>query len=80
MRVPKQLRDGDRDDTVIRQMENDDDGSIITVDFGSDAADMAVDVVGETVIVVTGDQQFEFDLPAGASDVTANNGVLTIRE
>ncbi|WP_293027654.1 hypothetical protein [Natronococcus sp.] len=79
MRVPKQLRDGHTDDAVVREME-DEDGSVITVDFGSDAADMSVDVVDETVIVVMDDRQFQFDLPAGASEVTANNGILTISE
>lgn len=79
MRVPKQLRDGHTDDAVVRELD-DEDGSMITVDFGSDAADMSVDVVGETVIVVMDDRQFQFDLPAGANEVTANNGILTISE
>lgn len=79
MRLPKQLREANRDGTVVRQTEYG-DGSVITVDFGPDAADMAVDVVGEMVIVVTDDRQFEFELPAGANDVTVNNGVLTITE
>lgn len=79
MRVPKQLRDGHTEDAVVRQIE-DDGGSTIMVDFGPDAADMSIDVVDETVIVVTNDRQFEFDLPAGANEVTVNNGVLTISE
>ncbi|ELY55156.1 DUF7127 family protein [Natronococcus jeotgali] len=79
MRVPKQLRDGHTDDAVVRQTEAE-DGSVITVDFGSDAADMAVDVVDDRVLVVMDDRQFEFELPAGASEVTANNGILTISE
>lgn len=79
MRVPKQLRDGHTDDAVVREVEGE-DGSVIIVDFGSDAADMSVDVVGETVIVVMDDRQFQFELPAGASGVTANNGILTISE
>jgi hypothetical protein len=79
MRVPKQLRGGHTDDAVVRELD-DEDGSVITVDFGSDAADMSVDVVDETVIVVMDDRQFQFDLPAGATEVTANNGILTISE
>ncbi|TYL36689.1 hypothetical protein CV102_20635 [Natronococcus pandeyae] len=79
MRVPKQLRDGHTDDAVVRQIE-DDGASAITVDFGPDAADMSIDIIDDTVIVVTSDRQFEFDLPAGASDVTVKNGVLTISE
>jgi hypothetical protein len=79
MRVPKQLRDGHTDDAVVRELD-DEDGSVITVDFGPDAADMSVDVVDDRVLVVMDDRQFEFELPAGASEVTANNGVLTISE
>ena len=79
MRVPKQLRDGHTDDAVVRQIE-DESASAITVDFGPDAADMSIDVVDETVIVVTNDRQFEFDLPTGANDVSVRNGVLTISE
>ncbi|MDG5759792.1 hypothetical protein QA600_10615 [Natronococcus sp. A-GB1] len=79
MRVPKQLRDGHTEDAVVREIE-DENGNVITVDFGSDAADMSVDVVDETVIVVMDDRQFQFDLPAGATEVSANNGILTISE
>lgn len=79
MRVPKQLRDGHTDDAVVRQIE-DNGASAITVDFGPAAADMSIDIIDETVIVVTNDRQFEFDLPAGADDVTVKNGVLTISE
>lgn len=79
MRVPKQLRDGHTDDAVVREMDGE-DGCVITVDFGSDAADMSVDVVDDRVLVVMNDRQFEFELPAGATEVTANNGVLTITE
>ena len=79
MRVPKQLRDGHTDDAVVRELEYD-GKNVITVDFGSEAADMSVDVIDETVIVITDDRQFEFELPAGATDVTVNNGILTISE
>jgi hypothetical protein len=79
MRVPKQLRDGHTEDAVVREIERD-GKNVITVDFGADAADMSVDVINEMVIVVAKDRQFEFELPEGASDVTANNGILTISE
>lgn len=79
MRVPKQLRDADRHEAVVRTHEYD-DASVIAVDFGTDAAEMTIDVLDETVIVVSGDRQFEFELPADADDVSINNGVLTITD
>jgi single-stranded DNA-specific DHH superfamily exonuclease len=79
MRVPKQLRDSHTEDAIVRELERD-GKNVITVDFGSDAADMSVDVVDDLVIVITDDRQFEFELPAGATDVSVNNGVLTISE
>ncbi len=52
------------------------DGVEFVADLGP-GADAAVDAVGDTVIVVAGDQQHEIDGLAGAS-VSINNGVLTI--
>lgn len=79
MRVPKQLRDVDRHGATVRTYDYD-DNAVIAVDFGVGAGDITIDVVDGTAIVVTGDEQFEFELPADASDVTVNNGVLTITE
>ncbi|MGQ3412797.1 DUF7127 family protein [Natrinema sp. LN54] len=78
MKVPQSLENVDRD-AVIRTFEYG-DGSIIAVDFGSSAADTSVDIVGSTAIIVADGEQFEFELPPEASDVSARNGVLTIEE
>ncbi|GAB7019074.1 DUF7127 family protein [Halostagnicola bangensis] len=79
MRVPKQLRDVDRHGATVRTYNYDDSG-VIVVDFGATASDITVDVVDGTAIVVTDDEQFEFELPADASEVSVNNGILTITE
>lgn len=79
MKVPDPLRTASSEDVVVRSVEYDDE-SVIAVDFGTAAADVSVDVVGSTTIVVTDGDQFEFELPPEASDVTARNGVLTITE
>lgn len=78
MRVPQPLKDVDEHRATVRTYE-DEDGGAIVVDFGPAASDLAVDIVGNTVIV-TDDEQVEFELPTGASDVSINNGVLTITE
>ena len=62
-------------DAAIRRFDY---GDVTT--FAADlGVDGTVDVVGDTAIVVTGDDQFDLTLPDGES-VTAfiNNGVLTI--
>ena len=42
--------------------------------------DASLDVVGNTAIVVAGDRQFEFEIPADATEVTTNDGMLIIKE
>ena len=37
-------------------------------------------VVADAAIVVADDQQFEFEVPASASEITVNDGILTIKE
>lgn len=56
------------------------DGTVIAVDFGTAAADSTAEVVDGTVIVVIGDDQHEFELPAAVNDAQAfiKNGVLSI--
>ncbi|MCU4740233.1 Hsp20/alpha crystallin family protein [Halobacteria archaeon AArc-m2/3/4] len=69
-----------RDDgQMVRQYEYDDE-SVLAVDFGPQDADASVDVVDDTVIVVVGDEQQEFDLPENTASAQAfmQNGVLTI--
>ncbi|WP_226004831.1 DUF7127 family protein [Natrinema salinisoli] len=78
MKVPQSLRNVDQD-AVVRTFDYD-DGSVIAVDFGTAAADISIDVVGSTAIIVADGEQFEFELPPEASDVSVHNGVLTIDE
>jgi len=54
------------------------DGDVaFMADLGpSEAA--AVDVVGETVIVVTGEEQYDIDVDAEDAQAFIKNGVLTI--
>lgn len=55
-----------------------DDRSVLAADFGP-AADATVDVVGDTIIVVADDEQYEFDVGDGADvDVSIHNGVMTV--
>ena len=50
----------------------------LVADFGA-AAEGSVDLVGETAIVVVGDDQYEFEVPAGVTTrASMNNGVLTV--
>lgn len=53
------------------------DGTLLALDLGS--VEGSVDVVDGTLIVVTGEDQYEFDLPADASARAAiNNGIVTV--
>ncbi|MFC7009050.1 DUF7127 family protein [Halalkalicoccus salilacus] len=79
METPHELRTVDQRDGHVRTRRYD-DGSVIVADFGADAGEISVDVVGDTAIVVAGDQQIEFELPEGADEISVNNGVLTIEE
>ena len=54
-----------------------DDRTVIAADFGPATAP-TVDVVDGTVIVVAGDDQREFDVPAGDVETFTRNGVVTI--
>lgn len=78
MEAPAQLRsaaDEEEEITIARRAYEDRD--VIAIDFGPDV-DATVDVVGDTAIVVAGDRQFEFEVPAEATEVTANDGILQI--
>jgi len=79
MKPPRSLQNVDQYDAVVRTVEYD-DGTVIAIDFGHTGGELGVDVVGETAIVVTDDEQFEFDLPDEASSVAEHNGVVTIEE
>ncbi|GAB3674398.1 DUF7127 family protein [Halopiger thermotolerans] len=64
---------------VARRYEYD-DATVLAVDFGTGVTDASVDLVDDTVIVVVEDEQYEFELPEGASDAHTfiKNGVLTV--
>ena len=54
------------------------DAVVLAADFGP-AADATVDVVGDTIILVAGDEQYEFEVAADREPrVAVNNGVLTV--
>ena len=69
-----------RNDGQVARQYDYDDGTVLAVDFGTDASDASVDLVDGTVIVVYDDEQYEFELPDGASDAHTfiKNGVLTV--
>lgn len=79
METPHELRAVDERNGPVRTRTYD-DGSVIVADFGADAGELTVDVVGDTAIVVADDRQVEFELPEGADEISVNNGVLTIEE
>jgi hypothetical protein len=67
-----------RNDGTLRRYRYD-DNTIFAADLGTtDKA--SVDIVDQTAIVVVGDEQFEFEVPAEDGDVQTalNNGILTI--
>ena len=80
MDAPTQLRSAAerRDDVAIARREYP-DGTVVTVDFGA-GVEASLDVVGGRAIVVAGDRQFEFEVPAGATEMTTNGGMLRIEE
>lgn len=80
MDTPRKLRTAarQRDDVSIAR-RNVDGSKELTIDFGR-GVDAKLDVLGDTAIVVAGDEQYEFEVPREASEITANDGFLIIRE
>lgn len=78
MRTPQELRISAQQDTVVAEYDYAGE-SLIAVDFGQTHTDLDVDIVGDTAIVTTDGNQFDFELPRETNDVTVNNGILTIR-
>lgn len=68
------------DDPVVRRYEYD-DHVVLAADLGP-TGDASVDVVDGTAIVVVdaleGDEQYEFDVPAGEAAASISNGVVTV--
>lgn len=80
METPPELEAaaGEKDDVSITNREYGDE-QVIAVDFGPTGDKPSLDVVDDTAIVVVGGEQFEFDIPTGATDVTVNDGIVTIK-
>lgn len=66
-------------DQLARKYEYD-DGSVIAIDLGTTVPEPSVDVVDDTVIIVSDDEQYELNLPIEQTDAHTfiKNGVLTI--
>lgn len=64
------------DDGVPVSRVSTEDGTRVVVDFG-EVSSSAVDIVGETAIVIADGEQFELSVPADAQ-AFITNGVLTI--
>jgi uncharacterized protein YraI len=62
-------------DGIVRQYEYDDE-TVFVADFGP--VEGGVDVVGGTAIVVVDDEQYEYEVPEGASRAIMNNGIVTV--
>ena len=79
METPAELEDaaGEREEITTTEREYDEE-SIVAVDFGPTGGEPAVDVIDGAAIVFVDDEQYEFEMPPGANDVTVNGGVLTI--
>jgi hypothetical protein len=69
------------DGPLLRRFEYE-DGWTVAADLGADAADVSVDTVGETaIVVVEGDGEpveSEFELPGPAASTAVANGVVTV--
>ena len=63
------------DEVAVRRYEYD-DGAVLAADFGP-AGEAAVDVLGDTVIVVVDGEQHELDVE-GDANAFISNGVLTV--
>jgi len=62
-------------DGPVRLVE-DDGRDVLVADFG--AVSGSIDIVDGTAIVVIGDDQYEFEVPAGSDSAVMNNGVVSI--
>ncbi|HET7324477.1 MAG TPA: hypothetical protein VFJ06_09105 [Halococcus sp.] len=71
-----ELTQFDERDDAVRRYEYD-DRVVYAADIGP--SDAAVDIVDNTVMLVRGEEQAEFDVPeSGTAEATINNGVLTV--
>jgi hypothetical protein len=61
----------------VARMEYADDTTVLAADVGP-GRDATVDLVGDTAIVVVGNEQYEFAVPDGDAQAFIRNGVLTV--
>jgi len=62
----------------VARMEYSDETAVLAADIGP-GRDATVDLVGDTAIVVVGDEQYEFEVPGdGDAQAFMKNGVLTV--
>ena len=80
METPPELEAAadDREEITITTREYGQE-QVIAVDFGPTGGKPTLDVVDDTAIVVVDGNQFEFEIPSDANDVTVNDGILTIK-
>jgi len=79
MDTPNTLQSVVADETLrITRRDDEDGGTLTVVDFG-ERVTAHLDVVGDTVIVVADDRQFEFDISEEMTDLPVNGGMLRIR-
>ena len=80
MEAPRELRSAveAREDVTVAHRDYDGE-TLLVVDFGPEV-EVSAAVVNGRVIVVAGDQQIEFDVPSEAAAVSANGGMLLIRQ
>ena len=89
METPPELEAvaGEQEDVTITTRSYDEE-QIIAVDFGPTGGEPSLDIIDGTAIIVVESKdpsrsddadQFEFDIPADANEVTVNDGILTIK-
>ncbi|MFB6179159.1 MAG: hypothetical protein ABEI77_05485 [Halorientalis sp.] len=64
----------------VSRLEYDDGSTVLAADVGV-GREASIDIVGDTAIVVIGDEQYEFEVPDGddeSAQAFMKNGVLTI--
>ena len=76
--TPQLQQFDDGNDDTLRRYEYD-DRVVYAADIGTDAGGTSVDVVDNTVMLVRGGEQADFEIAeSGAAEATINNGVLTV--
>lgn len=80
MDTPRTLRSAARKHDDVSITRRDVDGSKeLTIDFGR-GVEVTLDGVGDTAILVADGEQYGFEIPREATEITVNDGILSIRE